>query len=199
MFHTPKTSNNKSEGVQLTCPPPPRPRPNPNFANLPSTASAGMTVTCSSSDQQPTSALQIQRRPAPLLSLSSHQHQSSTLSTSTFSSLASDRPSPTPTTGDESFASSSIGDEQEFFLTAPGAGIIRPAVRYATAPVAVRNNDNHIVNTVSQGHHPVIRLQPRRSSSMSSACSKLSREEDCDECILSNLSHGNELDIILFG
>ena len=153
MFHTPKTNNNESKGIHLTCPSPPR--PNPNFANLPS--SAAMQVPCSSSDQKPTSALQ--RRLTTLLSLSSHQ--SSASSTSTLSSLASDRPSLTPATDDESFALSSTDDEQEFFLTAPG--VIRPAVRYA--PVAVRNSN--IVNTVpqGQGHYPVIRLRPRRSSS----------------------------------
>lgn len=152
MFHTPKTNNNESEGVLLACPSPPR--PNPTFANLPSYA--GMPVPCSSSDQQLSSALQ--RRPAPLLSLSSHQ--SSASSTSTCSSLAaSDRPSLTATTDYESFASSSIGDEQEFFLTAPG--VIRPANRYDRMAV----NNNNIVNIVPQDHYPVIRLQPRRSSS----------------------------------
>ena len=146
MFNTPKTTTNTDGVVHSTCPSPPR--PNTNFASIHS--SVGLPLPTASSDFQPSSVLH--RRPAPLLSMSS-----------TFSSsMASDVPSLALTYDDEdeSSSSSSSDNEQEFFLSAPA--VARPILHYDRA-VAVRNNN--IVNVVPQGRYPVIRLQPRRSSS----------------------------------
>lgn len=138
MIDTPP--RNPNEGVHYSaCPSPPRPNHN-NFVNIPS--SVGMPLLSSVRH----------RHPPPLLSLSRGP------STSTFSSLASDvSRSITPTSDDEEFPSSS-SNEDGFFLAAPAA--TRPSFYY---PVAVRYNN--IANVVPQQvRHPVMRLQPRRSS-----------------------------------
>eukprot|EP00984_Skeletonema_dohrnii_P025062 scaffold14195_cov155-Skeletonema_dohrnii-CCMP3373.AAC.9 len=149
MFNTPKTTKNE---VHSTCPSPPR--PNRNFVSLRSVG-LPLPLPSSSSDLRPSSVLH--RRPAPLLSLS----RQSTSSTSTFSSLASDIPSLTLTYDDEDdkSSSSSSDNEQGFFRSTPA--VARPI--FQSGPVAVRNDN--IVNIVPQGRYPVIRLQPRRSSS----------------------------------
>eukprot|EP00984_Skeletonema_dohrnii_P020535 scaffold10013_cov79-Skeletonema_dohrnii-CCMP3373.AAC.39 len=126
----------KNEGVHSTCPSPPRPET--NFVN---------TNTPSSVRQSPVPSAVRRDPPArgpPTL---------------TFTSLAS--PSLTLMHDDEEEEEypSSSSSENGFFLLSP-AGATRPIFYY---PTAVRINST--TNAVLQSRYPVIRLQPRRSSS----------------------------------
>jgi len=140
MFDTPKTT--KNEGLHSTCPSPPRPKTNFVITNTPSSvrqSSVPLTVR----RDPPTQLLSLSRGPP----------------TSTFTSLASDSPSLTLMHDKDEEYSSSSSSENGFFLLSP-AGATRPIFYY---PTAVRNNST--TNAVPQSRYPVIRLQPRRSSS----------------------------------